>query len=73
MLIDFRERGREGERERNTDVRETLIGCLLHLPQWGTKPATQACTLTWNHPATLQFITQYSNQLSHTGQGHSTS
>ena len=53
-------------------MRETLIGCLLHLPQWGTKPATQACTLTWNHPATLQFITQYSNQLSHTGQGHST-
>ena len=30
MLIDFREKGREGERQRNIDVREkTSTGCLL--------------------------------------------
>ena len=28
LLIYFRERGREGERERNINVREISIGCL---------------------------------------------
>ena len=43
-LFIFRERGKEGQRlgERYIDVREeTLIGCLLHMPQPGTRPATQ--------------------------------
>ena len=45
MLIDFREEeGRKTERERNP----YLVGCLLYVPQLGTKPTTQACTLTGN-------------------------
>ena len=32
MLIDFRERGREVERERNSDARETSISFLLYVP-----------------------------------------
>ena len=43
MLLDFRERGREGERGG-----ETLIGCFL-----GTEPATQACALTGNQTHNL--------------------
>ena len=39
---------REGERKRNINVTETPIGCLLHAPQWGIKPATQVCALTGN-------------------------
>ena len=48
MFIDFRERERdrererrrERERERNIDVgeRETLIGCLPHVPNQGLNP-----------------------------------
>ena len=49
ILFIFREgEGREKERERNTDGRETSIGCLSCSPQLGTEPATQACALTWN-------------------------
>ena len=48
FLILERGKRREKERERNIDVREKLIGCLLHLPQTGTNPATQACALTSN-------------------------
>ena len=47
----FLERGegreKEGE-EKNQGERETLICCLSHMPQRGTKPATQACALTGN-------------------------
>ena len=41
ILFIFRERGREGEREREKRqcARETLIGCLSHGPQPGTWPA----------------------------------
>ena len=42
-LFVFRERGREGERER-----ETSLGCHLSAPQPGTTHATQACVLTRN-------------------------
>ena len=40
MLIDFRERGREEEREGAKHPREgeTLIGCLSHTPRPGTEP-----------------------------------
>ena len=51
MLIDFRERGREtGERDTHPHgcARETSISCLLHTPQLGTKPASQACALCGN-------------------------
>ena len=34
-----------------------------------TKPATQACALTKNQPATFRFLGPCSSQLSHTGQG----
>ena len=37
-----REEGREKEGERNTNR------LLLTRPQWGTQPATQACTVTGN-------------------------
>ena len=43
MLNDFRERGREKkEREsrKREKERETLIGCLSHVPSPGTKPTT---------------------------------
>ena len=41
-LSDFRERGKGG-RERG---RETLIGCLLCVPQSWTKPASSVCAVT---------------------------
>ena len=34
MLIDFREKGREGEREKNIDVREKHQLPLTHAPTW---------------------------------------
>ena len=46
----FLERGdvREREKDRNLDVRQTLISCLSHVPNQGTWPATQACALNGN-------------------------
>ena len=79
MLIDFRERvregerGREGERERNIDVREkdwcereTSIGYLLYM--W--RPNLQCRHVPWPgiEPASFQFMEQHSNQLSHTSE-----
>ena len=46
LFIYFRER--EGKRNR-----ETLIGCLLYLPQPGTKPSTKACALTGSRTGDL--------------------
>ena len=49
MLIDFRERGKEGEKGREKKYqceRETSISGLLNAPQPGTDPATQACAQT---------------------------
>ena len=43
ILFIFRERGKVGERER-----ETSISCLSHAPQPGAWPETQACALTEN-------------------------
>ena len=50
MLIDFRERGREGgkERGRQTSMWKTSIGSLLYMPQPGTKPAAWALALPGN-------------------------
>ena len=62
FFTDSRKRGREGEREgeKHRCERETLIGCLLHVPQLGTKLATQVWALTGNHwqPFGLQDNTQ---------------
>ena len=67
-LYCFRERGREGEREREKHqcVREASIGCLLHAPQVGTWPATQACALIGNWTGNLSPCETMLNQLSHT-------
>ena len=47
-LFIFGERGREGDKkgEKHQCERETLIGCLSHVPPPGTKPATWALTGT---------------------------
>ena len=38
-------------------------------PQLGTRPTTQACTLTRNQISNLLLCQMMLNQLSHTGQG----
>ena len=67
----FRERGKDGERERqrNISVIETLIGCLLSMPQPGIKPATQAWALTGNQTSNLLLHGMIPSQLSHTSHG----
>ena len=42
MFIDFRERGRVGDREgeKHGCERDTLIGYFSYAPQLGTKPTT---------------------------------
>ena len=52
LFISFRQRGREGERERNINVWLPLACPLL-----GTWPTTQACALTGNLPVTLHRFT----------------
>ena len=41
--------------EKHQCERETSISCLLHAPQPGTEPATQACVPTGTKPATFHF------------------
>ena len=55
MLIDFRERVRDGKREgeKHQYQQQTLISCLLYAPWLGIKPATQACVLTGNWACNL--------------------
>ena len=49
LFIHFRERGREGERGRETSMCERYIDWSpLARPQLGTWPTTQACALTGN-------------------------
>ena len=43
---------REGKGKRKRG-RETSMGCLLHVPRRGTKPATQVCALTRNRTSYL--------------------
>ena len=40
MFIDFRERGKERERDKNIDERETVVSYLPYTPQLEMKPAT---------------------------------
>ena len=63
------EREEEREVEKHWCEREALISCLLHAPQPGTKPTTQACALTGNWTGDLLVCGTMPNQLSHTGQG----
>ena len=60
----FRERGREGERERNISVWLPPMCPLL-----GTWPATQACALTGNRTSDPLVRRLAFNPLSHTSQG----
>ena len=63
-LLVFRERGKEGERERSIKV------CLpLAYPLLGTWPATQACALTGNRTSDLLVHRPMLNPLSYTSQG----
>ena len=67
LLFVYRDRGREAERGRGL-----LTGCLLHVPQPGTWPTAQACSLTWNQTGDLSLRRMTSNPLSLASQGKST-
>ena len=56
-------KGREKERERNTDVRD------LQVDRLGTEPAPQAQAVTGNQTGDLSLCRTMPNQLNHTGQG----
>ena len=64
ILIDFRDEGKEKERERNID-------CLLYAPQVGTEPETPTCALTGNQTFNVLICGMMPNHPSHTGQGES--
>ena len=64
IYLFFRERGREGERERNINVWLPLI-----FPQLGACLATQACALTGNRPGHTLFHKPALNPLSYNSQG----
>ena len=63
-LFIFRERRREGERERNINVWLPLVR-----PLQGAWPATQTCALTENGTGDLLPHSLVLNPLSHTSQG----
>ena len=48
MFVDLRERKGGRGSERNINVRQKPIGCLLYAPRPGTEPTTQVGTLTRN-------------------------
>ena len=61
MLIDFRERGREGGRK---------ISIISHThPDWGLNLQPRHAPWPGLKPATFQFTGHHSNQPSHTSQG----
>ena len=63
-FIYFSEKGREGERERNTNVWLPLMYPLL-----GAWPATQACALKGNQTSNPFVHRSALSPLSHTSQG----
>ena len=67
-----KDRGREGEREKEKHQceREALISCLSYTPSSGTEPATQAGALTGNWTRDLSLCRVTSNPLSHISQGN---
>ena len=60
MLIDFRERGREGANHQSA---------AFHMCPDRTEPAAQACALTRNQTSDLWVCGMMPNQLSRTSQG----
>ena len=68
-LLLERGEGREKEGKKHQCVRETPIGCLLHTPQLGIWPTTQACTLIGNQTSDLSVHRPALNPLTHTSQG----
>ena len=70
FLFLFREKGREGERGRETLMCERNIHQLpLACPQLGTWLSTQVCALAGNWTGDLLVHKQVLNPLSHTSQG----
>ena len=65
MLIDFREREKEGERQREKHQSATSRTD----PDQGLNPQPRHTAWLGIEPLTLQFMGQCSNQLSHTSQG----
>ena len=63
IYLFFRERGREGERERNINVWLALVR-----PQLGTWPTPQACALTGNQTGNPLVHRPTLNPLSYTSQ-----
>ena len=59
----------KGEKERETLVQELSIGCLLHVPIWGSGQKTQALALTGNRTGDLSVCRPVLSPLSHTSQG----
>ena len=57
------------EREIRERERGKLLSCLLHVPQPGMEPTTQAGAPTRDQTGDLLVVGQCSSQLSHTGQG----
>ena len=64
ILFIFREKGREGERERNSSVWLPFVCPLL-----GTWSSTQACALTGNRTGNISAHRLAPKSLSHTSQG----
>ena len=64
ILFTFRERGREGEREKNI-----IVWLSLARPLLGTWPATQASALTGNRTGDPLVHRPAPNPLSHISQG----
>ena len=74
LFTYFREKGREGERERNIDVREKhQFGYLSYTPQLGAESTTQGieleCALTRNRTGNFSLCRMMPNQLNRTSQG----
>ena len=59
-LVSFRERGRKGEREGEQHQCDTLISCLLHIPNWGPGPQPRHVPWLGIKPVTLWFTGQHS-------------
>ena len=60
---------RKGDRE---EEKHPYVRLPLTCPQPGTRPASQACALTWNRTCDLLVYGKMPNPPSHTGQGCST-